>query len=83
MISTKLFWFVHLLFLVPSFPNTQVNRGTQKGVNAKGLSHKHIVEGLNASLARLQLDYVDLLFCHSMLLFESSLRRHVLNIRVS
>ena len=35
-----------------------------EGVNDKGLSRKHIVEGLDASLARLQLDYVDLLFCH-------------------
>ncbi len=35
-----------------------------EGVNDQGLSRKHIVEGLDASLARLQLDYVDLLFCH-------------------
>ncbi len=34
------------------------------GVNDKGLSRKHIVEGLEASLGRMQLDYVDLLFCH-------------------
>ena len=32
--------------------------------NGQGLSHKHLMEGLNASLRRLQLDYVDLLFCH-------------------
>jgi voltage-dependent potassium channel beta subunit len=35
-----------------------------EGVNDKGLSRKHLIEGLDASLARLQLDYVDLLFCH-------------------
>jgi voltage-dependent potassium channel beta subunit len=35
-----------------------------KGVNDQGLSRKHIIEGLDASLARLQLDYVDLVFCH-------------------
>jgi len=35
-----------------------------KGPNESGLSHKHIVEGLNNSLRRLQLDYVDLVFCH-------------------
>jgi voltage-dependent potassium channel beta subunit len=35
-----------------------------EGVNDKSLSRKHIIEGLDASLARLQLDYVDLLFCH-------------------
>ncbi|KAL0490975.1 voltage-gated potassium channel subunit beta [Acrasis kona] len=35
-----------------------------KGVNQQGLSRKHLVEGTNKSLERLQLDYVDLLFCH-------------------
>lgn len=35
-----------------------------KGVNDRGLSRKHIVEGCDAALARLQLDYVDLVFCH-------------------
>eukprot|EP00878_Enallax_costatus_P005227 GHUV01005493.1.p1 GENE.GHUV01005493.1~~GHUV01005493.1.p1 ORF type:complete len:287 (+),score=79.61 GHUV01005493.1:338-1198(+) len=34
------------------------------GPNDKGLSRKHIIEGTKASLARLQLDYVDVLFCH-------------------
>ena len=34
------------------------------GPNDTGLSRKHIVEGANASLARLQMDYVDLIFCH-------------------
>jgi len=33
-------------------------------VNDVGLSRKHIIEGLNASLKRLQLDYVDVVFCH-------------------
>ncbi len=32
--------------------------------NATGLSWKHMVEGVKNSLRRLQLDYVDLLFCH-------------------
>ena len=35
-----------------------------KGPNDRGLSRKHIFEGLNASLSRLQMEYVDLLFCH-------------------
>lgn len=35
-----------------------------KGPNDNGLSRKHIHEGINASLKRLQMDYVDLLFCH-------------------
>ena len=34
------------------------------GPNDKGLSWKHLVEGTNASLKRLQMEYVDLLFCH-------------------
>ena len=35
-----------------------------KGPNDRGLSRKHLIEGTDAALARLQLDYVDLLFCH-------------------
>jgi voltage-dependent potassium channel beta subunit len=35
-----------------------------KGVNERGLSRKHIIEGTNASLSRLQMDYVDLIYCH-------------------
>jgi voltage-dependent potassium channel beta subunit len=34
------------------------------GPNDRGLSRKHVVEGTDAALARLQLDYVDLIFCH-------------------
>jgi voltage-dependent potassium channel beta subunit len=34
------------------------------GPNDTGLSHKHIIEGVNGALKRLQLDYVDLVFCH-------------------
>jgi voltage-dependent potassium channel beta subunit len=34
------------------------------GPNQSGLSRKHLVEGLKASLERLQMDYVDLIFCH-------------------
>ena len=35
-----------------------------EGVNCTGLSRKHLVEGTKNSLRRLQLDYVDVLFCH-------------------
>ena len=35
-----------------------------EGPNDRGLSRKHIIEGADAALARLQLDYVDLIFCH-------------------
>lgn len=34
------------------------------GPNDTGLSYKHIVEGVNKALKRLQLEYVDLVFCH-------------------
>jgi len=34
------------------------------GPNDRGLSYKHIVEGVNAALQRLQTEYVDLVFAH-------------------
>ena len=34
------------------------------GPNDQGLSRKHILEGTEAALRRLQTDYVDLIFCH-------------------
>ena len=34
------------------------------GPNDTGLSRKHLLEGTTASLKRLQVDYVDVLFCH-------------------
>ncbi len=36
----------------------------RKKPNQTGLSRKHIMEGCEASLQRLQLDYIDLYFCH-------------------
>ena len=35
-----------------------------RGPNERGLSRKHVVEGTDAALARLGVDYVDLIFCH-------------------
>jgi len=35
-----------------------------KGPNEQGLSRKHIYEACRASMKRLQLDYLDLYFCH-------------------
>jgi len=34
------------------------------GPNDKGLSRKHLIEGLTESLERLQMDYVDIVFAH-------------------
>lgn len=49
-ISTKLF-----------FGDGQAVKGNP---NANGCSRKHLLEGLDASLERLQMKYVDLLYCH-------------------
>lgn len=35
-----------------------------RGINDTGLSWKHLVEGTKQSLRRMNLDYIDLLFCH-------------------
>lgn len=44
--------------------STKVFYPTFPGPNGRGLSRKHILESLDASLKRLKLDYVDLYFCH-------------------
>ncbi|BGP53979.1 hypothetical protein JCM8202_002977 [Rhodotorula sphaerocarpa] len=45
--------------------STKIFFGTGKSdPNQKGLSRKHIVEGMNASLKRLQMDYADIVFAH-------------------
>jgi voltage-dependent potassium channel beta subunit len=36
----------------------------RKGPNQMGLSRKHVIEACNAALSRLQVDYLDLYFCH-------------------
>jgi len=54
-ISTKIFWGG-----TPRGPGKPV----KSGPNDRGLSRKHIIEGTDAALARLDLDYVDLIYCH-------------------
>lgn len=45
--------------------SSKVYFGYEEGKpNQTGLSRKHIVEGCHAALKRLQVDYLDLLFCH-------------------
>ncbi|KAF9883381.1 hypothetical protein FE257_003548 [Aspergillus nanangensis] len=47
--------------------STKLNWGLHNGeilINNHGLSRKHIVEGTRASLQRLQLEYVDIIYAH-------------------
>lgn len=39
-------------------------RGKENKPNQSGLSRKHLVEACNEALQRLQMDYIDLYFCH-------------------
>ena len=38
--------------------------------NQKGLMRKHIVEACHAALRRLQVDYLDLFYCHQLSVFQ-------------
>lgn len=45
--------------------STKIYFGINEGVNEQDtLNRKRLIEGINGSLQRLQLDYVDLLYCH-------------------
>ena len=44
--------------------SSKVFWGAQKTPTSKGLSRKHIIEACHAALKRLQVDYLDLYFCH-------------------
>ena len=45
--------------------STKFYWGIYKGVNERNtLNRKRLIEGINGSLQRLQLDYVDLIYCH-------------------
>jgi voltage-dependent potassium channel beta subunit len=43
---------------------TKVYNPMGKAPNQRGLSRKHVMEGIDGSLKRLGMDYVDLIFCH-------------------
>ena len=50
-----------------AYGDQQINWGAVNGeilVNNHGLSRKHIIEGLTASLERLDLPYVDIVYAH-------------------
>ena len=44
--------------------SSKVFWGTGKGVMDRGLSMKHVTDAAHAALKRLQVDYLDLYFCH-------------------
>lgn len=44
--------------------SSKVFSPTMPGPNGRGLSRKHITESIHASLRRLDLDYLDLYYCH-------------------
>ncbi|KAF7327161.1 Voltage-gated potassium channel beta-2 subunit [Mycena kentingensis (nom. inval.)] len=44
--------------------STKIFWGIRRGPNDTGLSRKHIIEGTQECLARLQMDYVDVIFAH-------------------
>lgn len=52
-VTTKIFW-----------GHKTGMAGIKGEPNALGLSRKHIIQAMRDSLARLQLDYVDVVFCH-------------------
>ena len=45
---------------------TKVGLKMGEGANQRGLSRKHIIESVDASLKRLQMDHVDLLYIHRL-----------------
>jgi voltage-dependent potassium channel beta subunit len=44
--------------------SSKVFWATMPGPNGRGLSRKHLTESINASLKRMDVDYLDLYFCH-------------------
>eukprot|EP01083_Nonionella_stella_P245947 854446_1 len=44
----------------------QIQKNRKYAPNELGLSRKHLIEGINESLERLQLDYVDIIYAHTV-----------------
>lgn len=43
---------------------TKLYHGTFSIPNTRGLSRKHVIEGMRKSLKNLAFDYVDVVYCH-------------------
>lgn len=71
-ISTKLNWGMYAVYMMQNITDSilrvlTIFQGGANGevlVNNHGLSRKHIIEGLRASLKRLDLEYVDIVYAH-------------------
>lgn len=66
-ISTKVRATLYTTKVAVGLTRQQLNWGLANGeilINNHGLSRKHIVEGTRASLERLQLEYVDIIYAH-------------------
>ena len=66
-VSTKLFWggkYVDLRKTTVIIEMEEYLLFLYRAETEKGLSRKHVIEGLRASLERLQLDYVDIVYAN-------------------
>ncbi|KAJ8378122.1 hypothetical protein AAFF_G00248360 [Aldrovandia affinis] len=72
-ITTKLYWgetdqggstLIHSAVGLTQLPQYSVQRASGRAETERGLSRKHIIEGLKGSLQRLQLEYVDVVFAN-------------------
>lgn len=57
-VSTKLFWGSPATSKVVFNPECKIT------VNQNGTNRKHLIQGMKQSLKNLQMDYVDIVFCH-------------------
>ena len=65
--STPVLWFFFFFKLPVKLTTPEINWGAHNGeilINNHGQSRKHIIEGLDASLDRMGLSYVDIVYAH-------------------